>query len=453
MASIAGRVFQAIVVSPRRGGAARRARRTLRGGTGSALTLLLIAGLWLAAMTSGARAQATPPPSAAPATSTAPATSAPAAPAPPPVPVPGTSTLPAPMSYEVTGIRVDVTAENAAAARDKALQDGARQALQQFVDTWVPADRRARYARMSQQQIEDMISDFSIREEKSSAVRYIATLDYRFKPSRASRLLRDAGVAVPLMPGEAPPPPPIIVVPVLEAAIPGSSGDPWRNSWRSVAARRPERYVVAPADTAVVGDQARLSALVRRLGGESGLVVIATPAINVDGTLASLDVGFLRQGRSRQASGQVSFVPQEGEATDAFLRRAAAGTETAMAEAWKQAAAAAVPTRSELAAWVPVDSVGDWLKMQKALRQVEGVRRVELTMMTRREMLVSVSYTGSLAELRTNLEDADLVLFEADGRQVIAPDTSPLVPVTETDARPQSASQGQPPRPVEQGAP
>ena len=82
--------------------------------------------------------------------------------------------------------------------------------------------------------------------------------------------------------------------------------------------------------------------------------------------------------------------------------------------------------------------------MQKALRQVEGVRRVDLTMMTRREMLVSLSYTGSLNELRANLEDADLTLFEADGRQLITPDTSPLVPTIEPEASAQSRARGEP---------
>ena len=424
MARIAGRVFQAIVVSRRIDAAARAEGKALVSAAVAARALILIARLWLAAaMSTDARAQATAPPSA-------------------PVSVPPPGPSPAP-SYEVTGIRVDVTAENAAAARDKALQDGARQALQQFVDTWVPADKRARYARMSQQQIDDMISDFSIRDEKSSGVRYIATLDYRFKPSRASRLLRDAGVAVPLLPGEAPPPPPIIVVPVLEASIPGVSGDPWRGAWRSLAERRPERFVVTRADAGVAGDQARLTALVRQMGGESGLVVVATPTLNADVSLAGLDVGFFRQGRSRQASGQVSFNPEEGEAIDAFMSRAAAGTEAAVRDAWKRAAPPP-PVRSELVAWVPVESLDDWLKMQKALRQVEGVRRVDLTMMTRREMLVSLSYTGSLNELRANLEDADLTLFEADGRQLITPDTSPLVPTIEPEASAQSRARGEP---------
>ena len=98
---------------------ARAEGKTFGSRAGFARTLILIVGLWLIAMTTGAAAQSTVPASP-------PSASAPAA-------VPTSAA-----SYEVTGIRVDVTAENAAAARDKALQDGARQALQQFVDTWVP---------------------------------------------------------------------------------------------------------------------------------------------------------------------------------------------------------------------------------------------------------------------------------------------------------------------------
>ncbi len=109
-------------------------------------------------------------------------------------------------------------------------------------------------------------------------------------------------------------------------------------------------------------------------------------------------------------------------------------------------AAAADPSGSPV--WVPVDSLDDWLKMQKALRQVEGVRRVELVMMTRREMLVTLNYTGSIDQLRANLEDADLTLFEADGRQLITPDTSPLVPTIEPEANFQGRSSGPPREPA-----
>lgn len=339
------------------------------------------------------------------------------------------------ITYEVTGIRVDVTADNAAAARDKALQAGARQALQQFVERHVPAEKRSRYARMSQQQIEDMISDFSIRDEKTSAVRYIATLDYRFKPSRASRLLRDSGV-VTGEPGV--PLPPLIVVPVVDGSIAGpAGGDAWRSAWRSIAERRGGgRYVVAAAaDAGSAGDQAQLAALVRRLGGDSALVAIATPgSAAADGTPQTIDVRFYRQGRSRQASGSASYAIADGETADAFVRRVAAAADGAQAQAWKNAAQTAPVTRAQVDVYVPVDDLADWLAMQKTLRQVEGVRQVQLLMMARREMFVGLAYAGSFAQLQQNLEDADLALVQADGRHVLTRDTSPIAPIDEPAA-------------------
>ena len=174
----------------------------------------------------------------------------------------------------MTGIRVDMAAENAAAARDKALQDGARQALQQFVDTWVPADPRARYARMSQQQIDDMISDFSIRDESPRVSATCRSVSVR--AIQASRLLRDAGVAVPLLPGEAPPPRRSSSFRCWRRASPASAVIHGAAPGGSLAERRPERFVVTRADAGVAGDQAQLTALVRQMGGESGLVVVAT---------------------------------------------------------------------------------------------------------------------------------------------------------------------------------
>jgi hypothetical protein len=360
------------------------------------------------------------------------------------------------VSYEVSGIRVDVTAESAAAARDKALKEGARRALQELVARYVEPEKRARYARMSQQQIDDMIADFSIRDEKTSAVRYIATLDFRFKPSRASRLLRDAGVTTPLAPGEpgsAPPPPPLVVVPVLEGTIPTAQGsDAWRSAWRAIAERRPGRYVVAGADNAAIaGDQAQVAALVRRLGGDSGLVAVATPGTPAaDGTPQSIDVRFLRQGRTRQASGAATYTIQEGETADAFVRRVAAAVDQAQAQAWRGAGQTPAASRAQVDVFVPVDDLADWLALQKSLRQVEGVRKVDLLMASRREMFVGIAYSGSYAQLEQNLADADFALVSADGRRMLSRDTSPIAPVEEPaaaaePARPASAGPGKAP--------
>lgn len=341
--------------------------------------------------------------------------------------------------YEITGVQVDVTAENAAAARSLALADGARQALAQLVERYVPEDRRARFARMSQQQIDDMINDFSIRSEKTSSVRYIATLDYRFKPSRVGRLLRSAGAVLPTVAGqpvpsstEAPPPKPIIVLPVLEAGpgqAPGGGADPWRDAWQSIAERSSGRYVLATGDTAgISGDQERLDAMVRNAGGDSALVAVAAMRGPQDGEPAGVDVSFVRQGSKRRASGSKTYTPNEDESAQAFFRRVAAATQSDAATAWRQSVASAPAQRAEVQVAVPVSSLDDWLQLQKQIRDADGIRGVNVVLLSRREMLVNLSYSGTPADLALRLEDADLALRESDGRRVLTRDTSPIEP-------------------------
>lgn len=352
--------------------------------------------------------------------------------------------------YEVTGVQVDVTAENATAARSKALADGARQALAMLVGRYVPEDRRARFSRMPQDQIEDMISDFSIRSEKSSAVRYIATLDYRFKPSRASRLLRSAGVTPPDSQGQSsqtastdtpPPPRPIVVVPIFEAGpgqAPGGGADPWRDAWQALAAGSGGRYVVATGDTAgIANDQARLTSLVRRTGGDSALVAVATMRAGAEGAPASADIRFVRQSTSRTASGSQSYAPAEGEAPQAFFRRIAQSTQSEANSAWRKAAPSrSSAERSVIQVAVPVSDLPGWLKLQKQIRGVDGVRGLDVVLMSRREMLVRLSYSGSFGDLTRRLEDADFALSGDEDHRVLARDTSPIEPATPPEGEP-----------------
>lgn len=343
--------------------------------------------------------------------------------------------------YEVTGVQVDVTAENAPAARSKALADGARQALTMLIERYVPEDRRARFSRMPQDQIEDMISDFSIRNEKSSSVRYIATLDYRFKASRASRLLRSAGVTPPDVQGQpgqpastdAPPPPkPIVVVPIFETGpgqAPGGGADPWRDAWQALAAGSGGRYVLATGDTAgIANDQARLTALVQRTGGDSALVAVATMRAGAEGAPASVEVRFLRQSASRTASGTQSYAPGEDEAPQAFFRRVAQATQSDANSAWRRAAPSQSADRSVIQVAVPVTSLAEWLKLQKQIRGVDGVRGLDVVLMSSREMLVRLSYNGSLGDLIRRLEDADFALSGDADHRVLARDTTPIEP-------------------------
>jgi hypothetical protein len=68
---------------------------------------------------------------------------------------------------------------------------------------------------------------------------------------------------------------------------------------------------------------------------------------------------------------------------------------------------------------VPTDSIETWIDVERRMRRTVGIRRVDLIMMARRQLVADVGYTGSLEELSDALEDAGLALSEDDGRWLV----------------------------------
>lgn len=97
--------------------------------------------------------------------------------------------------YEVSGVEVDVTAADAAAARDQAIVEGQRTALQMLIEDLVGLEKAAQVPLPGDDAISAMVQDFEVESERLSAVRYIGVLTYRFDPSLVDDLLGGVGGA------------------------------------------------------------------------------------------------------------------------------------------------------------------------------------------------------------------------------------------------------------------
>src|SRR5690606_14008300 len=115
--------------------------------------------------------------------------------------------------YDVTGVKVDVTAESAAVAREKALAEAEVKAFDQLLDLIVVDQDRSLMPRLDRQEISRYVRDFSVTEERTSSVRYLATLTYRFRPELVRGLLRERQVAYTETPSK-----PVLVLPVYRSA-------------------------------------------------------------------------------------------------------------------------------------------------------------------------------------------------------------------------------------------
>src|SRR5438128_7750572 len=139
-------------------------------------------------------------------------------------------------SFSAT-VKVDATADSAAAARELARIDGQRRALGLVVDRLSGSSDNPKLAKLDDKAITDMVESFEVANERMSAVRYIADYTFHFRSSKLRRLVRVAetppaeGGGKPTVSESSKP---TVVLPVYKDSTRSALWDdpnPWREAW------------------------------------------------------------------------------------------------------------------------------------------------------------------------------------------------------------------------------
>lgn len=330
--------------------------------------------------------------------------------------------------YTVTGVAVDISAANAAAAQGQALAEGQRRAFEELVRRLVPAGEDQRLPRLSQAEIEALVRDVAIESEKRSSVRYLATLSVRFKPEAVRRFL--GGSEVPYTETRRQP---AVVLPVHigDEAVLWDDPNPWREVW---ARRRDDGLapLIVPlgelqdvltvtAEQALIGDDAALSAIARRHGAAEVLVLAAVVTPQPDGGTL-LEVTVTGQGPAAPAEAWTrTFQGGAGESERMLLERAAEAVAVALGEGYKQESLVAEENPSSLSALVPLTGLGDWLKVRQGLSRVSLVRSYDVLSLGAKEAALVIHFVGERVQLESVLAQQGLLLSWGDGFWLMAP--------------------------------
>ena len=104
----------------------------------------------------------------------------------------------------VNGVTVEATAATAAAARDMAIADGQRRAFKELVDHLAPGPDAEALAKLPDAELAPLIAGFDVADERASATRWRATLNFAFDQDAVRALLRERGASSSLASGGAP---------------------------------------------------------------------------------------------------------------------------------------------------------------------------------------------------------------------------------------------------------
>jgi hypothetical protein len=338
-----------------------------------------------------------------------------------------------PSQFEVLGVSVDVTADSAQAARVQALAEGQRQAFDRLLHRLTLQAYYDRLPKLSDADIAALTIDFSVADEKTSSVRYIASLDYHFRGPAVRTLLESHGIPYAETVSK-----PVLVLPVYQAAGALSLWDdpnPWRAAWNSLGADGVKGLVpmvlavgdlqdVASigAEQAIEGDMQRLEAISSRYG--AGDVVVAHGILRMDSNNGQpeLEAYLTRFGSALQEHTVVkTFSADTGESVDHLLNRAAVALKGQVEDNWKQDNLIQAGHAQVLPVQVRVNGLKDWVSVQTRLNGVAIIRRMDLVLMRRDQVRLNLHFIGDAEQLALSLDQADLVLWEEAGTWYLGP--------------------------------
>ena len=331
--------------------------------------------------------------------------------------------------FTVANYPVEARADNAVAAKDKALADGQQAAFRSLLKRLVPVTAYARIKRLAGVKASDLVDGFKVRSERNSSTDYIASLDFTFQSKGVRDLLRREGI--PFTDEQAPA---LTVVPVWRAAAAGSAkGEAaWANAWKGLDLEHTLTPVklqalkkeIAPATVEALagGDGSAIRTLVAAYGSERVLLAVAehdAAAGRLNVTLSGRDavgaftlrrayrVDAADPGYANDLAAVISLGILEGRWKAIKSRSGAAGGGEAPAG------------DTDLLIAVEFRGMSEWQDISRKLGSTPGVEELEVAGLSARGARVTLRFAEGADRLAAALAQRGLSLRNADGNWVL----------------------------------
>ncbi len=355
-------------------------------------------------------------------------------------------------NFTVEGVEVDVRAENAVKAREKALAEAQVKAYEMLAERFLTPEEAKTFKAPDADAVSYLVQDYEVFNEQLSTKRYKATFTIRFRPNAMKTQMASQGKMLSA------PRKPVLVLPFYQdSSIPllWSDTNPFLMAWKNIPA---DKSMIQPTvlplgdaqDIQQISDEQGLQydpievqSLANRYGADDVAILMASPEATGT-TQGRLSVAIYNNDFEGPVFVQkVTFDQLPEETQDALFTRAALKIKSLLRENWKANAAynpntpvvpqqqittvttyqqpttqaAPVPyTRPALGASKTYNaqarfaSVQDWVRMKNTLDKTYGVQSVSIKSIKPREASLDIMYAGDINALQLALQNAGVVL-------------------------------------------
>jgi Uncharacterized protein conserved in bacteria (DUF2066) len=331
--------------------------------------------------------------------------------------------------YTVANYPVEAVAEDAVAAKQKALADGQQAAFRSLLKRLIPVMAYSRAKQFASVEAAELVDSVRVRSERNSRTEYVATYDFTFRAKSIRDMLRREGI--PFTDEQAPV---TILIPVWQAASGGAASTAaqaaWTNNWRGLdlensltpikieALRKDANPTTVAA--VVSGDPGAVRSLAM-LYKTDRILVVAAETDAATGRLAVILAG-------RDAVGPFVLKRQYrvDRADPGYAREFAAVVGLRTLEGrWKAVntrgdSTAGAPGGTDLLISVEFRGMAEWQDISRRLSATPGVEELDVAGLSARGARVTLRFAEGAQRLAEELARSGLSLRSNGGAWVLS---------------------------------
>lgn len=335
-------------------------------------------------------------------------------------------------SYTVENIEVDVTADNAVAAREKAFEEAQIKGYKMLAERFLSPEEMESFEAPDINSVSALVKDYEVTNEKLSAVRYKGIYKIRYSKNSfgggaATGSKKSASLSPPSTTGD------ILVLPFYE-----TSGrtflwqvNPFLEAWiRARNSNNAGRAIIPLGDIedisqihddqALTYDSSRLNAMRLRYRAKNVALMIARPEVLPDGSTNIMVSLYNVKPYGPELARQISVRGYHGEMPEQRYNRVVREVLRSLGPKWQKQApvqnavnqnavgqvqqAPLTGPVGNITAQINFNNVREWVEIKRSVERAYGVKSLEVKSLFPRSAMIKINFQGDIQMLRQSLQ-------------------------------------------------
>lgn len=315
------------------------------------------------------------------------------------------SVVSAQMSIYDVDVYVDVTAESAAEAKEQAMTQANRTAFNTVARKITTSDTYASLAEMSDDQILNFVKEVSIKSEKSSNVRYMANLRVSVNDELLKQYMAEKSITPAIVSASN-----ILIIPTFrefktDTPMLWEADNIWRKAWEEEVNKEDDIVKfssIIPNGSNYASLDVKKALNLNKSAMEQVAFNNSTSDIYVADAVYNGIEGITVNIISYQ-DGSTEVVEVYGDRSPQLLINAIGEVRKAIINKLKNQSIIENTQRNKATAIYDYRTMTEWVKIEKALREVERINDIKIIAMTSGKVQFEIDYTGSFQKLEQKL--------------------------------------------------